>query len=792
MKMKFQKDSLIFKTILYNDLSMLLTGLTIIGLVVIFAFKELEKNFSMKAVEKFQVIEDMLEIRNSDVVNELTKFVRSDEFLEGNLIISETDQEENFKIYTKLKNRIDNSSLKIHDGSKISIISKDGKVLTKNGIAPIFFNTFLEELDDFESKLLSPIGSIMYDNKEKQFYYEIIIPVNNKNNNISAVLVEIPLLSSYFQSNKYLMVVNHKDIKGVGIYKNDIPSTSRNYDRSRLKHQTPEIIELNGRKYQVRSLPIDRVDYNIVSAPIYNYLGQKVGYLVLTMAEPDFTKFKINTMSLIILATIILILLNSFIINGTFKQLLKPIEDLSVAVDDIASENLDREVRLVGTSEIKVLGLAIRKLVDKIKQNQFILEDQNEKLKNYIHRVESVEKLLIAVRREPSDGGVIDIILKGFTSRIGLNYDRAIFLEYSDEKGCLVGKKIRKNRKISKEDKLSSFDLRYETMKEIVPLIKIQNDDNLFNKAISEKRIIYQNIRGYKIYLGSELLMGFGLSNFMILPIFNKEKNIGCILVDNYISGRRIEAEDIELFNVILLNVGIHYENQQIELENINYERDIAIDRMFKKIISRRNKVIEKYTEMMVKHRINNEIDDDTFREFRDIICNINREDSILFDYSDKKEYNFEKLKINKFLTDVIESYVRCNPNRDISLFLGEDAIFLGDSIELTKALREIINNALNAIKNRTHGRINIISKISKDQVTIKIFDNGPGIPSKFLGANLFEPFASGNDESSGLGLTIANKIISSHKGLIKIKSTPDEGTEVKIILNRYKEDINV
>jgi hypothetical protein len=445
--MKLQKDSLVFRTIVYNDLSMLLTGLTIIGLVVVFAFKELEKNFSIKAVEKFQVIEDMLEIRNTEVIDELTKFVRSDEFLEGNLIISETNQEENLKIYTKLENRIKNRNLKIHDDSKISIISQDGKVLTDDGIAPIFFNTFLEELDDFESKLLAPIGSIMYDNKDEQFYYEIIIPVNNQHNNISAVLVEVPILSSYFQSNKYLMVVNHKDIKEIGIYKDNIPHTQRNWDRNRLKHQEAEIIELNNRKYQVKSLPIDRVDYNIVSSPIYNYLGQKVGYLVLTMAEPDFTKFKINTMSLILLATIILIFINSFVINGTFKQLLKPIEDLSVAVDDIASENLDREVRLVGTSEIKVLGLAIRKLVDKIKQNQFILEDQNEKLKNYIHRVESVEKLLLAVRREPSDDGVIDIVLKGFTSRIGLNYDRAIFLEYNDEKGCLVGKKIRKNRK---------------------------------------------------------------------------------------------------------------------------------------------------------------------------------------------------------------------------------------------------------------------------------------------------------------------------------------------------------
>ena len=195
---------------------------------------------------------------------------------------------------------------------------------------------------------------------------------------------------------------------------------------------------------------------------------------------------------------------------------------------------------------------------------------------------------------------------------------------------------------------------------------------------------------------------------------------------------------------------------------------------------------------MMMKLYNNDQINGEAFKEFRDEICNINREDSILFDYSDKKEYNFEKLKINKFLTEVVESYVRCNPNRDISLFLGEEATFLGDSIELTKAFREIINNALNAITGVINGRINIISKVNDENIKIKILDNGSGISTKALGENLFEPFASGNEESSGLGLAIANKIISSHRGIIKIKSKLGEGAEIKIILNRYKEDMNV
>ncbi|OQY42860.1 MAG: hypothetical protein B6227_00695 [Fusobacteriia bacterium 4572_74] len=790
--MKFKRDSLLFKTILYNDLSMLLTGLTIVGLVVIFVFKELEKNFSIKAVEKFQVIEDMLDIRNTEFINELIKFTNSKEFIEKDLFITSTrTPEENKEIYENMKRKLISKNFSLYNKSKLMIIGKDGSILNENGMYSEMNNKFIKNLRIGRNKLSITIDSVMYDELEGKFYYEIVVPIE-ENKGIYAVLVEIPLEKDYFRGNKYLVLADHDDVEDIGVYQTREPLYLTAIELNRLKNKKSKLIKLNEKEYDVKSLTIQGIDYNIVSRPVFNYFNEKVSYLVLSLAEPALTKFKTDTMFLIMLATVILILLNSFIINGTFKQLLMPLEELSLAVDDIASGNLDRNVRLNGTSEIKLLSLATKKMVEKLKNNNFILEDQNEKLKTYIYRVEGVEKLLLDVRKESSDSGVIDLILKGFTSGVGLNYDRAIFFEYSNEQGCLVGNKIRKNRNILKEDKLSSFDLRYETMKEIVPLIKIKNDDNLFHKAISERKIIFENIRGYKIYLGSELLMGFGLSNFMILPIFNGDKNVGCILVDNYISGRRIEVEDVELFNVILLNVGIHYENQQIELEKITNERDIAIGRMFKKIIYRRNKVIEKYTLMMMKLYKNNQIDGDAFKEFRDEICSIRREDSILFDYSDKKEYNFEKLKINKLLTEVVESYVRCNPNRDISLFLGEESTFLGDPIELTKAFREIINNALNAITGVTNGRINIISKINDENITIKIFDNGSGISMKALGKNLFEPFASGNEESSGLGLAIANKIIMSHRGIIKIKSKLNEGVEIKIILNRYKEDMNV
>jgi two-component system, NtrC family, nitrogen regulation sensor histidine kinase GlnL len=54
----------------------------------------------------------------------------------------------------------------------------------------------------------------------------------------------------------------------------------------------------------------------------------------------------------------------------------------------------------------------------------------------------------------------------------------------------------------------------------------------------------------------------------------------------------------------------------------------------------------------------------------------------------------------------------------------------------------------------------------------IEIIDDGPGIPPE-LGPDIFEPFVSGRDNGTGLGLALVSKIISDHEGWISVDSVP-------------------
>jgi two-component system nitrogen regulation sensor histidine kinase GlnL len=56
--------------------------------------------------------------------------------------------------------------------------------------------------------------------------------------------------------------------------------------------------------------------------------------------------------------------------------------------------------------------------------------------------------------------------------------------------------------------------------------------------------------------------------------------------------------------------------------------------------------------------------------------------------------------------------------------------------------------------------------------LTVQVQDDGPGIPPD-IATDIFEPFVSGRENGTGLGLALISKIISDHDGWISVDSAP-------------------
>ncbi|MFZ5943870.1 MAG: ATP-binding protein [Bacillota bacterium] len=106
----------------------------------------------------------------------------------------------------------------------------------------------------------------------------------------------------------------------------------------------------------------------------------------------------------------------------------------------------------------------------------------------------------------------------------------------------------------------------------------------------------------------------------------------------------------------------------------------------------------------------------------------------------------------------------------------------MGDKNQLTQVVLNIVNNAFQAISQKGLLKIKTSISIDDSQVIINFIDNGKGIPKDLLG-KIFDPFVSDKEGGTGLGLAISNRIISDHKGEIKVSSKPGEGSKFSIIL---------
>lgn len=95
---------------------------------------------------------------------------------------------------------------------------------------------------------------------------------------------------------------------------------------------------------------------------------------------------------------------------------------------------------------------------------------------------------------------------------------------------------------------------------------------------------------------------------------------------------------------------------------------------------------------------------------------------------------------------------------------------------------RVFANLALNAAQAGAD-TIRVEAVDQRDQVTIDVADNGPGIPET-VRDSIFGPRTnSGRPDGTGLGLTIAREIVLAHGGDIAVASTGPEGTRFRITL---------
>lgn len=187
---------------------------------------------------------------------------------------------------------------------------------------------------------------------------------------------------------------------------------------------------------------------------------------------------------------------------------------------------------------------------------------------------------------------------------------------------------------------------------------------------------------------------------------------------------------------------------------------------------------LQEYTQIMIKEaeRINMIIEE-------------------LMDLGNPREPEIGEVDLARAMNDIVLLQKEAARSQNIDFKLRLDPSIppvQGDENLLTRLFLNLIKNAREAIAR--DGTVMIETRIasnyhltgpgrrSSPMVDIIISDTGCGIDSQEM-ERIFTPYFTTKSKGSGLGLAISQKIIEDHNGLLKIESTPGEGTTITVSL---------
>ncbi len=143
-----------------------------------------------------------------------------------------------------------------------------------------------------------------------------------------------------------------------------------------------------------------------------------------------------------------------------------------------------------------------------------------------------------------------------------------------------------------------------------------------------------------------------------------------------------------------------------------------------------------------------------------------------------------QAVNVNDVISDVVNLSIGQFNNGQgskIGVQTGQVPPVFGSPTALRTAVMNIVINARQALTNG--GQVWVATFAEDDQVIIQVRDTGVGIPPEVM-ARITEPFfTTKGEQGSGLGLSVARKVIARHEGTLSFDSQAGKGTTVTIRL---------
>jgi signal transduction histidine kinase len=172
------------------------------------------------------------------------------------------------------------------------------------------------------------------------------------------------------------------------------------------------------------------------------------------------------------------------------------------------------------------------------------------------------------------------------------------------------------------------------------------------------------------------------------------------------------------------------------------------------------------------------------------------------------KEVRQEVMRVNRIVTDLLEiarpkppEYRAADLNATAEhavIFARQQALSQPVKVELHKydgqllvehdtgqihqVLLNLMLNAIQAMEEAGPGQVDVDVSSRDEQAVVSVSDTGKGIKPEHL-ANIFRPFFTTKGQGTGLGLSLARRIVEDHGGKITVTSEVGRGSTFEVML---------
>lgn len=356
---------------------------------------------------------------------------------------------------------------------------------------------------------------------------------------------------------------------------------------------------------------------------------------------------------------------------------------------------------------------------------------------------------------------------------------------------------------ISEEDMMRQQDSEFSCQVRASRL-ELDKARNVVSRAVLEKRPLYIPDTAREKRVDREFVRRFGIKSCAIAPLMAREQVVGVIVVDNAISGKAITRDDLRFLQLVTNQAGMAIENSILynRIEDANRNLREARERL---VQGERLSTIGEMA-ASIAHEVKGPL-----VSIGGFARRLERKlPASSAEHSQAATIVREVQRLEKLLTDILSfarkttiCYSPCNISDIIEESLAIIAqtlddcgirvekhyprvpiSLMGDPQQLKQVFLNLFVNAQEAMKGGgelriavTHARIN-----GANGVSVKVSDSGGGVPLDAL-SSIFNSFFTTKEAGTGLGLPIANRIVTNHGGKIQLNNKIGIGAEFNVIL---------